>query len=58
MNPWGSVILITDTGERPVHNEGLVSLYISGAAAGFWPAAAFFWEPCLGLSVSTMGENT
>ena len=44
MTPRRSVILITDTRARRVHNGTLVSLYISGAAAGFWTAAAFFWE--------------
>jgi hypothetical protein len=39
------VIPVTDADDGSGHNEGLVSLYISGAAAGFWTAAAFFREP-------------
>jgi hypothetical protein len=52
-----SVIPVTDAGDGSGHNGELVSLYISGAAAGFWPAAAFFLEPRLGLRTSVIKET-
>jgi hypothetical protein len=52
-----SVIPVTDAGAGSEHNGGLVSLYISGAAAGFWPAAALFSLPFVGLHGSATEET-